>query len=59
MTKKTMINGLSINIEGQNTEAILFIHGFPNNKKIWSKIIDKLKSEYTCISVDLPSFWRI
>ena len=46
----------SYDIHGEAEESILFIHGFPNNKEIWDRIIDKLKCDFKCYAIDLPNF---
>lgn len=34
--------------------ALVFLHGFLENKTMWDVIINSLESEYTCIAIDLP-----
>lgn len=35
---------------------LCFLHGFCENKTIWDDLIENLKEDYTCISIDLPGF---
>lgn len=35
-------------------DAILFIHGMPTNRMLWSGIIQQLSSYHRCFAVDLP-----
>jgi pimeloyl-ACP methyl ester carboxylesterase len=37
---------------------VLFIHGMPTSSRLWSGIIDKLSSRFTCFAVDLPGLGR-
>jgi len=37
---------------------LCFLHGFCEDSSIWSYIVDALKSEYTCICIDLPGFGK-
>ena len=50
-------------IEGSNAvhcthkgkgEAILFIHGMPTNRMLWTGVIEQLSTQYRCFAVDLP-----
>jgi pimeloyl-ACP methyl ester carboxylesterase len=39
-------------------DPILFIHGMPTNSRLWSSIIKRLCSRYTCFAVDLPGLGK-
>lgn len=36
--------------------AILFIHGMPTNCALWTRIIERLCTKFTCFAIDLPGF---
>ena len=51
---KLYINDLSINITGNNkNKAVIFVHGFPYNHKMWDKQIEYFNKIYECISYDV------
>jgi pimeloyl-ACP methyl ester carboxylesterase len=37
---------------------VLFIHGMPTSRRLWSGIIDRLRDHFTCFAVDLPGLGR-
>lgn len=37
---------------------VLFLHGIPTSCQLWTGIIDKMLSKFTCITVDLPGLGR-
>lgn len=40
--------------EGKGDKTLLFLHGLSSNADAWSKNIEALKENYTCVAVDLP-----
>lgn len=40
--------------EGKGAKTLLFLHGLSSNADAWSKNIEFLKKNYTCVAVDLP-----
>ncbi|RTY89763.1 alpha/beta hydrolase [Flavobacterium sp. RSP46] len=59
-TSYTTINNLEIAYikEGKGKKTILFIHGLSSNADAWSDNIKELKSDFTCIAIDLPGFGK-
>ena len=48
---------ISYNDAGEkNKPVIIFIHGFPFNKKMWNGQLEKLSSGFRCIAFDLPGY---
>ena len=58
-----------IDVQGARTDAfikrsdksapdgtIVFIHGWPDNYKIWEKHVDHFKTTHDCVSIALPQF---
>ncbi len=39
-------------------DPILFLHGMPTSCHLWSRIIEKMSGQFTCIAVDLPGLGR-
>ncbi|HTC40912.1 MAG TPA: alpha/beta fold hydrolase, partial [Candidatus Acidoferrales bacterium] len=37
---------------------VLFIHGMPTSGQLWTRIIEKLRGQFTCFAVDLPGLGR-
>ncbi|WP_166643290.1 alpha/beta fold hydrolase [Gelidibacter sediminis] len=44
--------------EGSGEKTLLFVHGLSSNADAWSKNIDALKNEYTCVALDLPGYGK-
>ncbi len=44
--------------EGTGKQTLLFVHGLSSNADAWSKNIQTLKKEYTCIALDLPGYGK-
>jgi len=34
--------------------ALVFLHGYPDNLQIWSRLVDILSPEYECVALDWP-----
>ena len=39
---------------GENTDCIVFLHGFTESIEIWDNFIEELKDKYRIIAIDLP-----
>ncbi len=51
---KRLINGLSVYLSGkQESQAIVFVHGFPFDHFMWDAQVAELSSEYFCVSYDI------
>ncbi|WP_170152856.1 alpha/beta fold hydrolase [Ulvibacter antarcticus] len=44
--------------EGSGEKTLLFVHGLSSNSDAWSKNIEILRKDYTCIALDLPGYGR-
>jgi len=44
--------------EGKGETTIIFIHGLGSYLQAWIKNVDVLKSNYRCISIDLPGYGK-
>ncbi len=56
MTSAQTIDGVDVFIEGNGTEAIVMVHGWPDTWRLWDAQVDWLKSSYRCIRFTLPGF---
>ncbi len=43
---------------GRGDKTIIFIHGLGSYLPAWNKNIEKLKSDYRCIAIDLPGYGK-
>lgn len=44
--------------EGKSVKTIIFIHGLGSYLQAWTKNVESLKSDYRCISIDLPGYGK-
>lgn len=44
--------------EGRGEKTIVFIHGLGSYLQAWIKNVEELKSNYRCISIDLPGYGK-
>ncbi|MDD2549073.1 MAG: alpha/beta hydrolase [Bacteroidales bacterium] len=44
--------------EGSGKQTIIFIHGLGSYLQAWIKNVDHLKTDYRCISIDLPGYGK-
>ena len=52
-THKTNLGNVSYSSIGKG-DAILFLHGFLGNKKVWTPFVNYFKRNYHVITIDLP-----
>lgn len=59
-TQTTTLDSLEIAYikEGTGKINLLFVHGLSSNSDAWSKNIETLKKDYTCIAIDLPGYGK-
>jgi len=50
------IAGVDVYIEGEGTETIVMLHGWPDTYRIWEKQITFFKENYRCVYFTLPGF---
>jgi pimeloyl-ACP methyl ester carboxylesterase len=49
------MSSISFNVQGEGKPVIL-IHGFPFNKRIWTRFAEDLSKNFKIFSIDLPGF---
>lgn len=59
-TKSITLDSLNISYikEGSGDKTLLFLHGLSSNSDAWSKNIEALSKNYTCIALDLPGYGK-
>lgn len=59
-TQTTTLDSLEIAYikEGTGKINLLFVHGLSSNSDAWSKNIETLRKDYTCIAIDLPGYGK-
>lgn len=59
-TYTTNLDDLEISYvkEGTGEKTLLFVHGLSSNSDAWSKNIEVLRNDYTCIALDLPGYGK-
>lgn len=59
-TFTTTLDSLEISYvkEGNGKNTLLFVHGLSSNSDAWSKNIEALSKNFTCIALDLPGYGK-
>jgi pimeloyl-ACP methyl ester carboxylesterase len=59
-TKSLTLDSLDISYvkEGNGNKTLLFLHGLSSNSDAWSKNIETLSKNHTCIALDLPGYGK-
>ena len=50
------IEGIDIQVEGQGTETLVMLHGWPDTLALWDDTVEALKATHTCVRFTLPAF---
>ena len=50
------IDGVAIHLDGDGSEAIVMVHGWPDTHRLWDGQVAYLKERYRCIRFTLPGF---
>ena len=50
------IEGVDVLVEGEGSEAIVMVHGWPDTYRLWDAQVGHLKSRYRCVRFTLPGF---
>ncbi|WP_373991469.1 alpha/beta fold hydrolase [Duganella sp. BuS-21] len=56
MQPAMVVDGVDVYIEGEGTETIVMIHGWPDTYRLWDAQVAELKSRYRCVRFTLPGF---
>ena len=50
------IAGVEVFVEGDGTETIVMLHGWPDTYRIWEKQVAFFKADYRCVYFTLPGY---
>lgn len=50
------IDGVEVFVEGEGSDAIVMLHGWPDTHRLWDDQVEFLKKEHRCIRFTLPGF---
>jgi pimeloyl-ACP methyl ester carboxylesterase len=50
------IQGVEVQIEGQGTETLLMLHGWPDTLALWNDTVQTLRTTHRCVRFTLPAF---
>jgi pimeloyl-ACP methyl ester carboxylesterase len=56
MQKAMVVDGVDIFIEGEGTETIVMVHGWPDTYRVWDAQVAELRHRYRCVRFTLPGF---
>lgn len=47
---------ISFDMQGEGSPALIFIHGWSNNRSIWNAQVSHFSQKYKVVAIDLPGF---
>ena len=50
--------GLDVHVEGEGTETVVMIHGWPDTYRLWDAQVAALGQQYRCVRFTLPGYDR-
>jgi cis-3-alkyl-4-acyloxetan-2-one decarboxylase len=50
------IDGIDLRVEGEGTETIVMVHGWPDTLRLWDRTVEALKPHRRCVRFTLPGF---
>jgi cis-3-alkyl-4-acyloxetan-2-one decarboxylase len=50
------IQGIDLLIEGDGSDTLVMIHGWPDTRRLWDGTVAALKSRFRCVRLTLPGF---
>ena len=56
MQQAMVVDGVDIFVEGEGTETIVMIHGWPDTYRVWDAQVAELRHRYRCVRFTLPGF---
>ena len=51
-----LIHDTPVWVEGQGTQTLLMLHGWPDTHELWDAAVAHLKTSYRCVRLTLPGF---
>ena len=57
MNKTTLqVEGIDVHVEGEGTETLVMIHGWPDTWRLWDEQVAALAGHFRCVRFTLPGF---
>jgi pimeloyl-ACP methyl ester carboxylesterase len=50
------IDGIDVFVDGEGTDTLVMIHGWPDTHRLWDAQVEAMKSRYRCVRFTLPGF---
>jgi pimeloyl-ACP methyl ester carboxylesterase len=50
------IQGVDIQVEGNGSETLVMLHGWPDTLALWSDTVQALSEAHQCVRFTLPAF---
>lgn len=50
------IAGVDVLVEGSGRESVVFVHGWPDTRRLWDRQVEALRANYRCVRFTLPGF---
>ena len=54
--QRLSVQGVEVQIEGQGTETLLMLHGWPDTLALWNDTVQALRTTHRCVRFSLPAF---
>jgi pimeloyl-ACP methyl ester carboxylesterase len=56
MNETLKVNGIDVLVEGEGSETIVMIHGWPDTYRLWDAQVEFFSKRYRCVRFTLPGF---
>ena len=56
MDEKLIVDGIDVLIEGEGTQTIVMVQGWPDTWRLWDQQVQALKADWRCVRFTLPGF---
>ncbi len=50
------LDGIDVYVEGSGGTTLVFLHGWPDNERLWDATVAGLKDQFRCVRFTLPGF---
>ncbi|WP_346014504.1 alpha/beta fold hydrolase [Rubrivivax gelatinosus] len=50
------VGGVTVHIEGQGEQTLVFVHGWPDSHQVWDSQVAALSASWRCLRFTLPGF---
>lgn len=56
MKKTIQVSGTDVHLEGEGSEVLIMIHGWPDTAELWQNQVNYFKNDFICVTFTLPGF---